>query len=77
MAAGTIAVRGALGADVPGVTDIDIQEALWHYYYDVEKTVEWLLELRTSREGNAVGGEARKEKKKKKKTGELVVSFGL
>lgn len=46
MRLGTIAVREALGSDVPGITDYNIQEALWHYYYDVEKSVNYLLQSR-------------------------------
>ena len=42
MREGTIKVREALGPDVP-VTDNQIQESLWHYYYDIEKTVTYLL----------------------------------
>lgn len=48
MRIGTIAVRDALGDDVPGITDKNIQEALWHYYYDVEKTVNYLLQSMTA-----------------------------
>jgi len=33
-----------LGTDVP-VTDREIEESLWHYYYDVEKTVNYLLSI--------------------------------
>lgn len=57
MRVGTIAVREALGDGVPGVTDKDIQEALWHYYYDVEKSVNYLIQSRMPKE----------EKKKKVK----------
>jgi hypothetical protein len=67
MAAGTIAVREALGPDVPDVTDREIQEALWHYYYDVGQTVTYILDTRAKK----VGG-TKKEKKKKK--GGLAVS---
>ena len=61
MAAGTIAVREALGRDVPDVTDREIQEALWHYYYDVGQTVTYILDTRVKKAGGA-----KKEKKKKK-----------
>ncbi|KAI9681843.1 MAG: Hsp70 suppressor, GTPase facilitates ribosomal subunit dissociation [Trizodia sp. TS-e1964] len=43
MLEGTIKVREVVGSDVPGITDKAIRESLWHYYYDVEKTVTWLL----------------------------------
>lgn len=49
MRVGTIAVREALAGDVPGITDTDIQEALWHYFYDVEKSVNYLLQSRTAK----------------------------
>lgn len=39
---GTIKVRDVLGPDV-AVTDKEIQDSLWHYYYDVGKTVIYLL----------------------------------
>lgn len=42
MESGTIAVRKALGDDASKVTLDQIQEALWHYYYDVEKSVGYL-----------------------------------
>lgn len=42
MATGTEEVRKALGADASKVTVAQIQEALWHYYYDVEKSVAYL-----------------------------------
>lgn len=39
---GTIVVREVLGAGL-GISDAKIQESLWHYYYDVEKSVNYLL----------------------------------
>ncbi|KEQ99416.1 hypothetical protein AUEXF2481DRAFT_76042 [Aureobasidium subglaciale EXF-2481] len=39
---GTESVREALGDDFASVTDAAIQEALWHYYYDVAKSVTYL-----------------------------------
>jgi hypothetical protein len=68
MAAGTIAVRDALGPDVPDVTDREIQEALWHYYYDVGKTVSYILDARTKKAGGV-------KKEKKKKKGRLAFSL--
>jgi len=49
MRVGTISVREALGDDVPGITDKDIQDALWHYFYDVEKSVNYLIQSRTAK----------------------------
>ncbi|KAI9718720.1 MAG: hypothetical protein M1812_003894 [Candelaria pacifica] len=43
---GTDKVRQALGPDVP-VTNKEIEDSLWHYYYDVAKVVTWLLNQRT------------------------------
>ena len=40
---GTIAVRAKLPKDSRHITDKQIQEALWHYYYDVEKSVGYLV----------------------------------
>lgn len=70
MAAGTVAVREALGPDVPDVTDREIQEALWHYYYDVGQTVTYILDARAKKAGGV-----KKEKEKKKKKGGLAVSL--
>ena len=39
---GTIRVRDVLGPGF-GISDAKIQESLWHYYYDVEKSVNYLL----------------------------------
>lgn len=41
---GTIQVREALGSSVTA-TDAQIQESLWHYYYDVGKTVTYLKSM--------------------------------
>jgi hypothetical protein len=60
MAAGTIAVRAEIG-DVPSILDKDIHDALWHYYYDIGQTVEFLL----SKAERAA--QPKKEKKKKTK----------
>ncbi|KAI8950350.1 hypothetical protein F4801DRAFT_549318 [Xylaria longipes] len=42
MVAGTTQVRAALGTDTSKVTTQQIEEALWHYYYDVDKSVAYL-----------------------------------
>ena len=38
----TISAREALGASGANISDAQIQEALWHYYYDVGKSVSYL-----------------------------------
>jgi elongation factor 1 alpha-like protein len=43
MEQGTADVRAALGVEASKVTTAQIQEALWHYYYDVDKSVTYLL----------------------------------
>lgn len=43
MEAGTAEVRSMLGAGASKVTKTQIQEALWHYYYDVDKSVAYLI----------------------------------
>jgi elongation factor 1 alpha-like protein len=42
MREGTEAVMAALGVEAGKVTPQQIQEALWHYYYDVDKSVTYL-----------------------------------
>ncbi|KAI4911444.1 uncharacterized protein J4E92_010257 [Alternaria infectoria] len=60
MRAGTIRVREALGDKSDFTSDEQIQEALWHYYYDVGKSVSYLK--------NRLGvGEPREEKAKQEK----------
>lgn len=44
MRQGTIKVREALGPAFP-VSDKDVQEALWHYYYDIGKSVAYLKSM--------------------------------
>jgi elongation factor 1 alpha-like protein len=43
MANGTAEVRLALGTESNKVTTDQIQEALWHYYYDVDKSITYLM----------------------------------
>lgn len=43
MEAGTTQVRQALGSQASKVTTAQIQEALWHYFYDIDKTVAYLV----------------------------------
>ncbi|RDW85578.1 hypothetical protein BP5796_03903 [Coleophoma crateriformis] len=61
MREGTIKVREALptGTALDSITDKEIQEALWHYYYDVGKSVTYLL--------NTYSKAAKKAEPKKKK----------
>lgn len=42
MIASTAQVRLSLGSDSSKVTTQQIEDALWHYYYDVEKSVAYL-----------------------------------
>ena len=44
--AGTVKVKAALGSDYQG-TDKDIEDALYYYYYDVDKSVEYLKSKNT------------------------------
>lgn len=43
MAEGTAEVRRVLASQAQMVTTQQIQEALWHYYYDVDKSVAYLI----------------------------------
>src|SRR4051794_33643673 len=43
MKQGTAEVKAALSSQASKVTDAQIQEALWHYFYDVDKTVAYLV----------------------------------
>ncbi|KAK8053508.1 P-loop containing nucleoside triphosphate hydrolase protein [Apiospora saccharicola] len=43
MEAGTAQVRDALGPQTSKVTTAQIQDALWHYFYDIDKTVAYLV----------------------------------
>ncbi|KAH8887696.1 hypothetical protein GQ53DRAFT_290219 [Thozetella sp. PMI_491] len=43
MREGTAAVQASLGANASKVTKTQIEEALWHYYYDVDKAVTYLV----------------------------------
>lgn len=40
---GTVEIKRALGPRADDVTTKQIQDALWHYYYDVDKSVAYLL----------------------------------
>ncbi|KAI1380283.1 hypothetical protein F4677DRAFT_441599 [Hypoxylon crocopeplum] len=58
MDAGTVQVRTALGSQSSKVTTQQVQEALWHYYYDVEKSVAYLknkfIEPSDKKKGGAI-----------------------
>lgn len=41
---GTVQVRSRLGPGVV-ITDQEIQESLWYYYYDIEKTVNYIISM--------------------------------
>jgi elongation factor 1 alpha-like protein len=43
MEQGKAAVQAALASSASKVTTAQIEEALWHYYYDVDKTVAYLI----------------------------------
>ncbi|ESZ94291.1 hypothetical protein SBOR_5287 [Sclerotinia borealis F-4128] len=47
MRQGTIKVREALPPGLSNVTEKQIQESLWHYYYDVGKTATYLISTYT------------------------------
>lgn len=42
---GKTEVRSILGGEAIVVTDAEIEESLWHYYYDVDKTVNYLRSM--------------------------------
>ncbi|KAF4991587.1 hypothetical protein FGRMN_7706 [Fusarium graminum] len=43
MTEGTAEVRRALGTEADKVTKAQIEESLWHYYYDIDKSVTYLM----------------------------------
>jgi elongation factor 1 alpha-like protein len=45
MLLGTVQVKSLLSDDYPA-TDKEIQDALWHYFYDIDKTVTYLKNLK-------------------------------
>lgn len=46
MKSGLKATRDVLGK-IPGLTDAEIEESLYYYYFDVEKTINYLLSMIT------------------------------
>jgi len=44
MASGLQHVRGLLGSAADsGISDKEVKDSLWYYFFDAEQTVEWLL----------------------------------
>lgn len=43
MAHGLQQIRQVIGYDIPDLTDESIQETLWFYYFDVAKSITYLL----------------------------------
>ncbi|CAG8603180.1 5788_t:CDS:2 [Scutellospora calospora] len=43
MEEGKIKVKSVIG-QLEGITDKDIEDTLWYYYFDTEKTINWLLD---------------------------------
>ncbi|KAI7601242.1 hypothetical protein KC346_g12909, partial [Hortaea werneckii] len=62
----TPVVRAELEEAGLSVSDADIQESLWHYYWDVGKSVSYLKNARTPRQQQDKTGGAKKEKSKSK-----------
>ncbi|KAI6810375.1 elongation factor EF-1 alpha subunit [Hortaea werneckii] len=62
----TPVVRAELEEAGLSVSDSDIQESLWHYYWDVGKSVSYLKNARTPRQQQDKTGGAKKEKSKSK-----------
>ncbi|KAF2670177.1 hypothetical protein BT63DRAFT_424128 [Microthyrium microscopicum] len=58
---GTLKVKAALGSDFP-VTDREIRDALWNFFYDIDQSVAHLKSLRKTNKSGS--------KKKKKQTGD-------
>ena len=48
MRASAIKVREALGSHLPGIADKEIEESLWYYYFDVDKSITWLRSVYSS-----------------------------
>jgi elongation factor 1 alpha-like protein len=68
MRTSTIAVREELPSNAGHITDKEIQESLWHYYYDVEKSVAYLVSKHVTKP---------KAKKKEKVKAEHKMQGGL
>ena len=60
MVNGLGSVRAVLGSEAGGgLSDKDIKDSLWYYYFDVEKTVEYLLGAPCAHSSLARMGQAR------------------
>ncbi len=66
MSEGTASVQRALGLEVDKVTVAQIEEALWHYYYDVDKTVAYLIGKHIAPVPKLAKGKAKKDQEGKK-----------
>jgi len=42
---GTVQVRNSLGQGFASITDNEIQDTLWHYYYDAAKSINYLKSI--------------------------------
>lgn len=62
MRVGTIRVREALAETSDFVSDAQIQEALWHYYYDIAKSVSYLKNKLGTEPTQEKAGPPKKEK---------------
>lgn len=66
MESGLQHVRSLLGSsDESGISDKEVKDSLWYYFFDADKTVEWLL------------AEKDKNAKKGKKNGKFSFSFSF
>lgn len=45
MREGSLKVRQVLEQEIPTISDKDIEDSLWHYYYDVEKSITYLRSM--------------------------------
>ena len=73
MRLGTIRVRELLhGENAATVTDKQIQEALWHYYYDVDKSVAYITSTYIDK-----AAKASKKKKPAGKSGDGSMTGGF
>jgi elongation factor 1 alpha-like protein len=70
MRIGTLETRLNLPEDSAHITEKQIHDALWHYYYDIEKTVAYLVTTYIQRPK-----QARKKKEGKKVAGGFCFSF--
>lgn len=67
MRTGTVSVRQGLGDVADFTTDKEIQDALWYYYYDVEKSVAYLRKQKVPEEPRET--QPQEERKQKQTAG--------